>query len=327
MRKIFRIIGHLLAFMLVLTPWIIRNEVVCGTPFGTAGFAVVEETYLFPNFQLERSVTPELTHDHHDVRLCEPGGDKTRCADPGYPATTRLDLREAFVKWWDYNAKPDMFAPLAKDFPDDWRTPPLVVVATAGGASRAAFWTSLVLGELAAREERFADRTFLISGVSGGSLGATLFRSLVEEDRLRHSGQGSPLLTSAPRDAERFVQRDFLGPALGAGLFVDLPVGPLSFLTGPGMPIDRAAALEKSWEAAWLASAGPDGPRKFQWDHGFLKVFRESERIWPILALNGTSVVKGKRVVQHEIQIAEKIDHRRLPRGGGCFGEDGDRCR
>ena len=155
------------------------------------------------------ALIPEMTHDHHDVRLCEPGGDKSRCADPGYPAPTRLDLREAFLKWWDYNAKPDMFAPLAKDLPDDWRTPPLVVVATAGGASRAAFWTSLVLGELAAREERFADRTFLISGVSGGSLGATLFRSLVEEDRLRHSGQGSPLLTSAPRDAERFIQRDF----------------------------------------------------------------------------------------------------------------------
>ena len=253
------------------------------------------------------ALIPEMTHDHHDVRLCEPGGDKSRCADPGYPAPTRLDLREAFLKWWDYNAKPDMFAPLAKDLPDDWRTPPLVVVATAGGASRAAFWTSLVLGELAAREERFADRTFLISGVSGGSLGATLFRSLVEEDRLRHSGQGSPLLTSAPRDAERFIQRDFLGPALGAGLFVDLPVAPISYITARGKPSDRAAALEKSWEAAWLASAGADGTRKFQWDDGFLKVFRESERIWPILALNGTSVVKGKRTITSnaELQVSD----------------------
>jgi len=249
------------------------------------------------------ALMPEMTHDHHDVRLCEPGGDKSRCADPGYPAATRLDLHQAFVKWWDYNAKPDMFAPLAKDFPDDWRTPPLIVVATAGGASRAAFWTSLVLGELSAREERFADRTFLISGVSGGSLGATLFRSLVEEDRLRHSGQGSPLLTSAPRDAERFVQRDFLGPALGAGLFVDLPIGPFSYFTGREKPNDRAAALEKSWEAAWLASAGRDGPRKFQWDNGFLKVFRESERIWPILALNGTSVVKGKRSITSNAEL------------------------
>jgi hypothetical protein len=49
-------------FTLVLTPWIARNFVVSGTPFGTAGFAVVEGSFVFPGFQLERSVTPELTH-------------------------------------------------------------------------------------------------------------------------------------------------------------------------------------------------------------------------------------------------------------------------
>jgi hypothetical protein len=44
----------------VLTPWIIRNEAVSGTAFGTAGYAVVEGTYVFPRFQLERSLHPEL---------------------------------------------------------------------------------------------------------------------------------------------------------------------------------------------------------------------------------------------------------------------------
>jgi len=50
------------AFAVVLTPWILRNEIVSGTPFGTAGFAVVEGTLAFPQFQLERSVHPNLTH-------------------------------------------------------------------------------------------------------------------------------------------------------------------------------------------------------------------------------------------------------------------------
>ena len=58
-------LGHMLAalaaFALVLVPWIIRNEVVSGTPFGTAGYAVVEGTFVFPRFQLERSIHPELT--------------------------------------------------------------------------------------------------------------------------------------------------------------------------------------------------------------------------------------------------------------------------
>jgi hypothetical protein len=265
---------------------------------------------IFGTVVILTALMPELTHDHHDVRLCEPGGDKTRCADPGYPTAIRNDLKAAFLGWWDYNVRSDMFAPLAADLPEDLRTPPFVLVATAGGASRAAFWTSLVLGELAAREYRFADRTFLVSGVSGGSLGATFFRSIVEEDRRRSFGEGSPWLRSAPLEAERFMQHDFLSPTLGAGLFVDLPLGPVSFLTGRGSPGDRAAALEKSWEAAWIESAAPSTPRQFSWDSGFLKVFGKGaggHRVWPILALNGTSVVKGKRIITSnaDFQVSE----------------------
>jgi len=49
------------AFVLVLTPWIIRNFAVSGTPFGTASFAVVEGTTAYPGFQLERSIHPDLS--------------------------------------------------------------------------------------------------------------------------------------------------------------------------------------------------------------------------------------------------------------------------
>src|SRR5579862_731362 len=49
------------AFALVLTPWMVRNFSVSGTPFGTAGFAVVEGTSAFPGFQLERAIHPDLS--------------------------------------------------------------------------------------------------------------------------------------------------------------------------------------------------------------------------------------------------------------------------
>ena len=49
------------AFALVLTPWVIRNFTVSGTPFGTAGYAIVEGTGAFPGFQLERSINPHLS--------------------------------------------------------------------------------------------------------------------------------------------------------------------------------------------------------------------------------------------------------------------------
>lgn len=48
------------AFVLVLAPWIVRNYAVSGTPFGTAGFAIVEGTSAFPGFSLERSIHPDL---------------------------------------------------------------------------------------------------------------------------------------------------------------------------------------------------------------------------------------------------------------------------
>ena len=61
-KRWWHMLAALIAFTLVLTPWIVRNEIASGTPFGTAGYAVVEGTFIFPQFQLERSVSPELTH-------------------------------------------------------------------------------------------------------------------------------------------------------------------------------------------------------------------------------------------------------------------------
>ncbi|HWY76642.1 MAG TPA: glycosyltransferase family 39 protein [Verrucomicrobiae bacterium] len=47
-------------FALLMTPWIIRNYSVSHTLFGTAGFAVFENTYTFPDFELQRSLHPDL---------------------------------------------------------------------------------------------------------------------------------------------------------------------------------------------------------------------------------------------------------------------------
>jgi len=60
-RRMLHALVALSAFALVLTPWVVRNFAVSGTPFGTAGFAIVEGTTVFPGFQLERSLHPDLT--------------------------------------------------------------------------------------------------------------------------------------------------------------------------------------------------------------------------------------------------------------------------
>lgn len=47
-------------FALVLAPWVYRNIQISGWPFGTATFAVIEDTAFFPDHRLERSLTPEF---------------------------------------------------------------------------------------------------------------------------------------------------------------------------------------------------------------------------------------------------------------------------
>jgi len=61
-RRVPNALAALAMFALLLTPWIVRNYAVSGTPFGTAGFAVFEGTFVSPGFRLERSVHPDLSH-------------------------------------------------------------------------------------------------------------------------------------------------------------------------------------------------------------------------------------------------------------------------
>jgi 4-amino-4-deoxy-L-arabinose transferase-like glycosyltransferase len=55
-----RAIMALIAFAIVLLPWIVRNFLVSGTPFGTASFAVIEGS-TFPGNLLEQSIQPNMT--------------------------------------------------------------------------------------------------------------------------------------------------------------------------------------------------------------------------------------------------------------------------
>ncbi len=68
--------------------------------------------------------------------------------------------------------------------------PKLVIVNTSGGGSRSALWTTLVLNELdEATENQFGNHTQMITGASGGMVGASYYR----EVQLRRShGRKAP---------------------------------------------------------------------------------------------------------------------------------------
>ncbi|MFM1768927.1 MAG: hypothetical protein RJA22_1456 [Verrucomicrobiota bacterium] len=50
-----------LAFLATLAPWVARNYLVSGTPFGVAGYAVFQGTPLFPDLQLERTLNADFS--------------------------------------------------------------------------------------------------------------------------------------------------------------------------------------------------------------------------------------------------------------------------
>jgi hypothetical protein len=53
-------LASLVGFLAVLSPWLVRNYHQCGLPFGTATFALCEETGAFPEDRLVRSLHPNL---------------------------------------------------------------------------------------------------------------------------------------------------------------------------------------------------------------------------------------------------------------------------
>lgn len=48
-------------FLALVLPWVARNLSVCGEPFGTAGYALLENSAYFPGHRLERSLTPDFS--------------------------------------------------------------------------------------------------------------------------------------------------------------------------------------------------------------------------------------------------------------------------
>ena len=95
---------------------------------------------------------------------------------------------------------------------------PMLVIATAGGGIRAAFWTATVLERLEADLQKKKDAPlqnliFAISGVSGGSVGAMNYIAALHAREV--SGKNAK--------PTKFLRFYFLAPAIASMIFVDTP--------------------------------------------------------------------------------------------------------
>lgn len=181
----------------------------------------------------------------------------------------------------------------------DDRTP-MLIVATAGGGIRAAYWTATVLDTLDKKLKASGGvrpYLFAISGVSGGSVGATAFAAaLMDRD-----AKACDPRTDACLKATSFLGDDFFAPTLAAWIFKDTLASVLPFQVE-----DRQAALERGFERAsndilakpFLSFLNP--APKFE--------ANPPRSTWrPILLLNATHEETGKRIIASQVQIERDV--------------------
>jgi hypothetical protein len=198
----------------------------------------------------------------------------------------RPTVAQAFDRW---------SARLAHDYPAEG-THPVFIVATEGGGIRAAYWTAAVLTALDDDIPGFRDHLFAVSAVSGGSVGAAAYASLVT----RQADLPPGALPRLRPLAQRMLAHDALAPTLSAMTQQDFVQ---RFIPFPFLP-DRARALEGGWEQAWRDTNEKYTKEKDdRFGRGFLALMHGREDRMPSLFLNGTTVETGERMIGSNCQI------------------------
>lgn len=223
---------------------------------------------------------------------------------PGDQAGSRdlEPLEKAFVDW--LGSRPDRARYEGVPYP-------VYIVAAQGGGIYAAAHTALVLGGFQDRVPSFATHTFAISGVSGGSVGAALFGSILKAAS-EQAGKAGPDGGADPdpqppagnlslvRAADRILPHDFLAPAVYGLLFPDFLQ---LFIPWKNVFTDRAREFEKALEEkalqeinAVMADRGAAPLKATAMQSPFL-AYWHSRDTWPAVVLNTTEVVSGRRRV------------------------------
>lgn len=215
-------------------------------------------------------------------------------ADSGLQPRNRPDVATALVDW----AESNRVEACNSEEKANCDGKPFLVVAAAGGGIRAAYWSATILGRLHHVIPAFDTQLFAISGVSGGSVGASVYRAMLEhESNLPECrpavNPGRPGSRNEVGNIECLAQKilgqDFLGP-IGASLLTPDLVKRLQPFPIEAIP-DRGDTLERAWEKSFHAETGRDTLR----DTTLLGLSRDVQR--PAVFLNSTWVENGRRIV------------------------------
>jgi hypothetical protein len=205
-------------------------------------------------------------------------------------------LEEQFLKWFD--ARPDKAI-----YFDKGRPYPVYVVAAQGGGMYAAFDTAAFLASILDNCESFRHHFFALSGVSGGSIGAAVYASVVAGSA-QTSSHVDTIIGCGPR-ADKAVQPsavdvvddilsdDYISPVFSGFLFGDFLQ---RFLPVPIPVLDRARNLEYALEESVDRAAHKFAGVRNLMKQPFANHWRPEDSS-PALLLNTTEVATGRRMV------------------------------
>ncbi len=188
----------------------------------------------------------------------------------------------------------------------------LIVVAVSGGGIRAQVWTNSVLGIIEKNIRNFKDRTRMVTGTSGGMVGATYFVSTWAHDR-KAGTHFDGTRTLSPEQMVYISSRDALTPVLKGLLLHDAFRGVLPSYFRDELD-EQGAILEDTW-AYWASD--PRNRSQTDWnseehDSVFnrklsdLLPYEEDGRV-PSLVFAPTIAEDGRRLVATNFPMDELV--------------------
>jgi hypothetical protein len=211
-------------------------------------------------------------------------------------------LTERFTNWFDAlpASRKQLYAARGEKYP-------VYIVAAQGGGLYAANLTALALARIYSLCPALKHHIFAVSGVSGGSLGASVFNALWTDQAASGNGASGDVTADCrwqteamdnplERQISAYLAEDFLAPLAAGALFPDFLQ---RFIYPAFNGLDRARAFEAGLSEAWRATAS--GEAALTPDPFTDRFLDFSSRInnaplWaPMLVLNSTNVETGKR--------------------------------
>ncbi len=198
-----------------------------------------------------------------------------------------LNDRQVLERWVEH---------VGRHEPEGRTKPKLLLLAVTGAAYRASFWTTIVLKRLQEEFPEFLDHVRLVTGASGGMVGAA-YAVAMKSNETAYVG--------ATEQLEKDTGLDSLTPVVQQLIRRDIP---MAFHWSP-QKFDRGRALEDQWKTL---------------DISFDKLRAGEAEGWrPSLVISPMVVETGRRLLFSNLDLYGLTDLQARKRGGvSCEPED-----